>query len=270
MTTRAFPQELQGKTIGCIGCGNMGGAILGGLALHHELTLLGYNRTPSKLDHLALKGITPVADIASLAAKSDILILGVKPYMVTEALTKALPSLRPGTLVVSIAAGVSMAELQEACEYRFPVVRVMPNTPALVGSGIFALCLEDASLSEAEAKKITQLFDLLGKTLVLPEHRFGAFSALIGCGPAYVFYFIDALAEAGVTLGFTRQESIDLVNRLFLGSAKLGSLPGAHPAILREQVCSPAGLTINAINQMDRQAVRGHIIDAVLAAQPKH
>ena len=93
--------------------------------------------------------------------------------------------------------------------------------------------------------------------------------ALVGCGPAYVFHFMDALAEAGVTMGFTRQEALELVTQLVLGSAKLAALPGSHPAILREQVCSPAGVTIAAVNHLDRTAVRGHLIDAVLAAYAK-
>jgi len=91
----------------------------------------------------------------------------------------------------------------------------------------------------------------------------------VGCGPAYVFHFMDALAEAGVTMGFTRQEALELVTQLVLGSAKLAALPGSHPAILREQVCSPAGVTIAAVNHLDRTAVRGHLIDAVLAAYAK-
>ena len=144
----------------------------------------------------------------------------------------------------------------------------MPNTPALVGAGVFGI-QEDPALPKDVFAMILDLFGLLGSTIVLPEKKFNAFMALVGCGPAYVFHFMDALAEAGVTMGFTRQEALELVTQLVLGSAKLAVLPGSHPAILREQVCSPAGVTIAAVNHLDRTAVRGHLIDAVLAAYEK-
>lgn len=262
------PASLQDTNIGCIGCGNMGGAILGGLAQRPGLHLFGYNRTPRRLEPLLAKGVTAVPDIAGLAARCDIVILGVKPYLVQETLTAALPALTPEKVVISIAAGVTLQDLREWSQGRCHVVRVMPNTPALVGAGIFAV-QEDPELPEAILRLVIDLFSLLGQAIVLPEKKFNPFMALVGCGPAYVFHFMDALAEAGVTMGFTREEALDLVNGLFLGSAKLAAVPGSHPAILREQVCSPAGVTIAAMNHLDRSAVRGHIIDAVLAAYAK-
>ena len=111
MPVRTFSPALEGKTIGCIGCGNMGGAILSGLANFPELHLLGYNRTASKLEHLANKGIAPIPDIPSIAAKSDLLIIGVKPHFVESVLTKALPTLRPETVIISIAAGISVTAI---------------------------------------------------------------------------------------------------------------------------------------------------------------
>nr|WP_294513757.1 pyrroline-5-carboxylate reductase [uncultured Bilophila sp.] len=262
------PASLADKTIGCIGCGNMGGAIIGGLAGMPGLRLFGYNRTPERLAPLVAKGVTAVPDIPGLVAACDIVIIGVKPYLVGGVIAEALPALKPETLLISIAAGVTLEDLREAVRGRCHVVRVMPNTPALVGAGIFGI-QEDPELPEAVFRTVLDLFGLLGSTIVLPEKKFNAFMALVGCGPAYVFHFMDALAEAGVTMGFTRQEALDLVTGLVLGSAKLAALPGSHPAILREQVCSPAGVTIAAINHLDRTAVRGHLIDAVLAAYAK-
>ena len=244
------PASLTSKRIGCIGCGNMGGAILGGLAEVPGLELYGYNRTPQRLEPLCAKGVTAVPDIPG----------GV--------LAEALPSLKPQTVVISIAAGVTLHDLRDAVQGRCHVVRVMPNTPALVGAGVFGI-QEDPALPKDVFAMILDLFGLLGSTIVLPEKKFNAFMALVGCGPAYVFHFMDALAEAGVTMGFTRQEALELVTQLVLGSAKLAALPGSHPAILREQVCSPAGVTIAAVNHLDRTAVRGHLIDAVLAAYAK-
>ena len=236
------PASLSSKRIGCIGCGNMGGAILGGLAEVPGLELYGYNRTPQRLEPLCAKGVTAVPDIPGIAARCDILVIGVKPYLVGGVLAEALPSLKPETVVISIAAGVTLHDLRDAVQGRCHVVRVMPNTPALVGAGVFGI-QEDPALPKDVFAMILDLFGLLGSTIVLPEKKFNAFMALVGCGPAYVFHFMDALAEAGVTMGFTRQEALELVTQLVLGSAKLAALPGSHPAILREQVCSPAGVT---------------------------
>ena len=263
------PVSLQGKNIGCIGCGNMGGAILGGLSQLSGIHLFGYNRTRARLAPLEKQGVAIVDTIPELAACSDLLLVGVKPYLVKQVLGEALPSLRPETVVLSIAAGVTLSELKEAIQNRCAVVRVMPNTPALVNAGIFALALDDPNLCPSDRQAITDMFSSLGQVLTLPEEKFPAFTALVGCGPAYVFHFMDALAEAGVTLGFTRQEALSLVTQLTLGSAKLAALPGSQPALLREQVCSPAGVTIAAINHLDRTAVRGHLIDAVLTAYRK-
>ena len=224
--------------------------------------------TPQRLEPLCAKGVTAVPDIPGIAARCDILVIGVKPYLVGGVLAEALPSLKPETVVISIAAGVTLHDLRDAVQGRCHVVRVMPNTPALVGAGVFGI-QEDPALPKDVFAMILDLFGLLGSTIVLPEKKFNAFMALVGCGPAYVFHFMDALAEAGVTMGFTRQEALELVTQLVLGSAKLAALPGSHPAILREQVCSPAGVTIAAVNHLDRTAVRGHLIDAVLAAYAK-
>lgn len=254
-----------GLRVGCIGCGAMGGALLSGL-IGHGLVLSGYNRTPARLDPLKALGVTPRETIADLVRQADVILLGVKPAGVLPALREGLEELTADKVVVSIAAGVPMSALLDAVAGRAAVARCMPNTPARVGSGIFALCLEDPCLGKERGQTIIDLFSILGVSIPLPEYRFSAFTALVGCGPAYVFHFMDALAEAGVTLGFSRREAIHLVKELVLGSARLASETGEHPALLREEVCSPAGTTIAAINHMDRTALRGHIIDAVLAA----
>ena len=186
---------------GFIGCGNMGGAILGGLAEVPGLELYGYNRPPQRLEPLCAKGVTAVPDIPGIAARCDVLVIGVKPYLVGGVLAEALPSLKPETVVISIAAGVTLHDLRDAVQGRCHVVRVMPNTPALVGAGVFGI-QEDPALPKDVFTMILDLFGLLGSTIVLPEKKFNAFMALVGCGPAYVFHFMDALAEAGVTMKY--------------------------------------------------------------------
>ena len=167
------PASLTSKRIGCIGCGNMGGAILGGLAEVPGLELYGYNRTPQRLEPLCAKGVTAVPDIPGIAARCDILVIGVKPYLVGGVLAEALPSLKPETVVISIAAGVTLHDLRDAVQGRCHVVRVMPNTPALVGAGVFGI-QEDPALPKDVFAMILDLFGLLGSTIVLPEKKFNA------------------------------------------------------------------------------------------------
>ena len=253
-------------TLGCIGCGNMGSAILRGLSGREGLRLVGCDPSGAKLAALADAGVEGVADIAAAVRASDIVLVAVKPGQVGAVLGAAMPELDSGKVVVSIASGVSVGSLREMSGGRCPVVRVMPNTPAMVGAGVFALCFEDATLDEVRRTLVKELFEALGRVLVLPEEKFNAFTAVVGCGPAYVFHFMEAVVEAAVTLGFPRHEATDMVVALFAGSVKLAATSGTHLSLLREAVCSPAGNTIAAMNQFDRDAVRGRIIDAILAA----
>lgn len=256
-------------SIGCIGCGNMGGAILGGLAERTPHTLYGYNRTRERLRPLVAKGVKAVADIASLVRGSEIIIVAVKPWLVEDTLRQMLPHLNKDKLVISVAAGITMSALHDAVEGICPVVRCMPNTPALVGAGVFALCLEDPTLKAAQKELLMKLFTPIGMALEMPEKHFTAFSAVVGAGPAYVFHFMNAVVQAGVTLGFPRQEAVRMVQALFDGSVRMAAASEHSLTDLRDQVCSPGGLTIAAINHLDRTAVRGHIIDAIIAADKK-
>lgn len=251
-------------TIGCIGCGNMGGAVLRGLAGVEGLTLLGHDHTEAKVTSIPGAQFCPTPRM--LAERAQIILLGVKPHKVADVLAEIRPALGPGKVVVSMAAGVSMANLLAGVEKACPVVRIMPNTPALVGCGTFALCLDDPALPEATARGLEDLLQRLGRVMVLPEARFGAFTAFVGSGPGYVLYFMDAMAEAGLTLGFTRQQAVDMAAWLFEGSGRLARETATAPGTLREQVCSPAGVTVAGTNALDRAAVRGHIVEAVLTA----
>jgi len=143
------------------------------------------------------------------------------------------------------------------------VVRVMPNTPALVGAGVFAVCVEDETLSKQQKDFALQVFEPLGTIHEMAEKDFDAFTAVVGSGPAYVFYFMQACVEAALNLGLPRPQATEMVKGLFSGSAKL--VEGSDKSIdeLREMVTSPAGTTIRALIHMDRRAVRASIIDAI-------
>lgn len=254
--------------LGVLGCGNMGGAILRGWAgnamLAGQVSLSAYDRSPEARAAAASWGEVKVVDSeAALAAEADWLLLAVKPQYLAEALRPMRPALSRDKLLVSIAAGLSIARLKELAGADVPLVRVMPNTPALVGQGVFGLCFDDPLVGAERRDWVEKLFALLGLTMILPEARFNAFTALSGGGPAYVYYFLDALAEAGVTLGLTRSESLRIALALAKGSTALAEATGQPLAVLREQVCSPGGTTIEATNHFDRQGLRGHIVDAV-------
>lgn len=267
--TSLLPPRLAGKlSIGCIGCGRMGGALLSGLAtLGFPLTLYGYNRSPEKLEPLKPLGVEVMPGIAATAEHSDLLLLAVKPYQIDEVLAAARGHLKAGTLVLSVAAGIGLARLAADVDAGVAVGRCMPTTTALAGKGIFAFCF-GADAGEWRAP-VLELFGRMGLCLELPEGKFTDFSALIGAGPAYVFAMMQGLVQAGVTLGFSHTEARRMVSALFDGCAALADANGAPLMQLRDDVCSPGGLTIAGVNVLDRAGFSGLLVDAVLAARER-
>jgi pyrroline-5-carboxylate reductase len=250
----------------------MGGAILGGLADAlggKGYAFCGHTRTPERMAPLAEKGVTAVSGALSLAQCADVIVLAVKPHHIAAVVEEILPALGRDKLLISIAAGISLKRLREVSRNLCPVVRCMPNTPALAGKGVFAVCLEDEALRRENRDEVLALFGVLGLCLPLPEERFTAFSALIGAGPAYVFAMMQGMVQAGVTLGFPCREARRLVVALFDGSAALAGERPEHLAQLREAVCSPGGLTIAGINVLDRAGLAGLLVEAVLAADAR-
>lgn len=145
----------------------------------------------------------------------------------------------------------------------------MPNTPALVGGGVSAVCLDDSKLTPLQREMVQTIFASVGSVHVLEEKSFDAFTAVAGSGPAYVFYFIEAMVEAAVAAGLPRAQAAGIVAELFSGSLKLANQSMTHPSLLREMVTSPAGTTIAALMHLDRQAVRAAIIDAAVASRDR-
>jgi pyrroline-5-carboxylate reductase len=244
----------------------MGGAILAGFAERASHTLYGYDLDRERMRPLIAKGVRAVADMISLVRGATMVIIALKPHLVEQVLREIKPHLKSETLLLSVAAGVSLDSLKQAVDGACPVVRVMPNTPALVGAGMYALCLDDPALKMEQKKTVMELFGSIGTAVELPDEKFNAFTAVFGAGPAYVFYMMQSLTQAAVTLGFTKTEAARLVNVLFAGSAKLAQGTEADHAALQDMVCSPGGVTICGINYMDRRGMRGCIVDAVLAA----
>ncbi len=256
------------RIIGCIGCGNMGSAILGGFAKTlsgENWRLCGYNRTPARMEPLTDLGIQALPSIGDVAKTSDIIIFAVKPYQMDDVLRAAAPSLKPGAIAISIAAGYSLAQMEELLGPSCMSCRCMPTTTALVQKGVFAFCFAQSVQNNVKSQ-LLDLFGHLGLCMELGEAACTNFSALVGAGPAYVFAVMHALQQAGVTMGFTRAQSRQMIIELFAGSAALAQAQQKTFMELRDDVCSPGGLTIAGINVFDRAGLTGIVVDAVEAA----
>ena len=253
------------KRFGFIGLGNMGGAIAGGLAKTKSFELIGFD--PSEVMRARQAGIMTILPSGQdVARQADLLLLAVKPQVMRHVLTDLAQSLKPGTCLISIAAGIPLEMLIKWSGKSCPVVRVMPNTPAMVGKGVYALCFDHDLLNNGTKRMVSEVFASIGQAHVLPEKLFNAFTGLIGSGPAYVFAFMEALIDAGLTLGLTRSQATAMVKALVSGSALMAEDAGAHPTMLKEMVTSPGGTTIAGLNALDEHRFKFAVSQAVLAA----
>lgn len=257
--------------IGGIGCGNMGGAILNGIGKLKECEIIGYDHNIANMSALSEScGMRICEDELAVAEQADIIIIGVKPYAVEAVLKKISPVLTKDKVIISLAAGVSFARIKNYNNEICPAVIIMPNTPAMVGQGCCALCFDDESLPSIKKTFIHELFSKLATVTVLTEAQLPQFSALMGSGPAFVFYMQEAMMEAAIRLGFKQNESKILIDKLFEGSANLAQFQqNTHYATLRLNVCSPKGSTIVGMNALDKNGVRSGIIEAVLATHAR-
>ncbi|MGN6635621.1 MAG: pyrroline-5-carboxylate reductase [Oryzihumus sp.] len=254
-------------TVAIFGAGVMGETLLSGLvrAGRDAGDIIVTERREDRAAELRAKyGVRSMGN-AQAAAAADTLVLVVKPQDMGGLLEEIRDHLTPGSLVVSLAAGITTAYLQDRLPEGTPVVRVMPNTPALVDQGMAAISAgshcDEAHLAEAE-----QLLRSCGKVLRVPEKHQDAVTAISGSGPAYIFYVVEAMIEAGVLLGMPRSTSTELVVQTLYGAATMLKETGQHPTVLREQVSSPGGTTMAALRQLDDHKVRAAFLTAMEAA----
>jgi pyrroline-5-carboxylate reductase len=224
-------------------------------------------KRPERAEELREKyGVTVVANTE--AASAETVVLVVKPQDMADVLTEIAPHLRPGQLLVSLAAGIPTRAIEKHIPDGVAVVRVMPNTPALVDEGMAAISAgshcDDAHLATAE-----DLLSMTGRVVRVPEKQQDAVTAISGSGPAYLFFVVEAMIEAGVHLGLPRTTATELVVQTVVGSAKLLRETGTHPTVLREQVTSPGGTTAAAIRQLEDHKVRAAFITAMEAARDR-
>ena len=255
--------------IGFIGLGNMGGSLARLVAQdeRYRADLLLANRSRDKAEKIAEEvGGEPVSN-EEVFAQAEVIFLGIKPAQFADLLTEYQEILekRESLLLVSMAAGLPLETLGKWAPSHHRWIRMMPNTPAAVGEGVISYALSQHA-HQADEDLFRELLSLAGLLVKLEEKQLDAATALAGCGPAFVYLFIEALADAGVRAGLGRDVSLQLANQTLLGAAKLSQVTGQHPAQLKDQVCSPAGSTIAGVASLEENAFRGTVMDAVQAA----
>jgi pyrroline-5-carboxylate reductase len=256
------------QKLGVVGGGAMGAGIISGLIAKEYLTprqvfLVEPDRTKHDYFRETLR-IHIKDNLAELADSCDTLLLAVKPHIMPAVARELSPLLQPEHLLISIAAGLSLQSLAEW----FPaarIVRVMPNTPLRVGRGVSVYCPGEKAMA-ADAENVAKLFGALGRIIRISENQFDAATAVSGSGPAYVFYLMEAMIDAGVLLGLGRNDAATLVAETFAGSVEMMLQTGEHPAKLRNDVTSPGGTTAAALFEMEKKAVSAGIMGALIAA----
>ncbi len=257
---------IKDKKIGFLGAGNMGEAMIKGLlqaGLVPATSVGATDALPERLAHIARQyGIGTARDNRALVRESDVIILAVKPQIMAPVLREIAPDVDARKLLISIAAGVATHTLRAVLGKPARLIRVMPNTPALVLEGVTAIARGEG-LDAGDIDIARELFQAVGRVVVLDEDHLDAVTGLSGSGPAYVAIVIEALADGGVNMGLDRATAMTLAAQTVLGSAKLIIETGAHPGQLKDMVASPGGTTIAGIAALEDGAVRRAFIRAV-------
>ncbi len=255
-------------TVAILGAGVMGETLLSGLVRAGRRVddlLVGEKRRDRGAELTERYGVAVVGNVEA-AQKADTLALVVKPQDMDDLLSEIAPHVRPGQLVVSLAAGITTSFIEARLPEGVAVVRVMPNTPALVDEGMAAISrgshCDESHLAEAES-----LMASTGRVIRVPERQQDAVTAISGSGPAYIFFVVEAMVEAGVHLGLPRGVATELVVQTVVGSAKLLRETGEHPVVLRERVTSPGGTTAAALRELEDHKVRAAFLTALEAAR---
>jgi pyrroline-5-carboxylate reductase len=257
------------RGLAIIGGGKIGEALLSGLVRRGGADgIVVCERSPDRAAELARRYGVPALDLAGAAARARVLLVAVKPQDIDTLLGELAAHVDQAHLVVSVAAGVPTARIEAALPDRTPVVRVMPNTPALVDEGMSVLS-PGAHASEADLDEAEALLAAVGQVRRVPESQQDAVTALSGSGPAYFFYLVEAMVDAGILLGLPRALAADLIVQTALGAAVMMRDSGEHPVQLREAVSSPAGTTIAAIRELEKHGVRAALMAAIEAAHAR-
>jgi pyrroline-5-carboxylate reductase len=266
-SSRAAMPQAQ-KKIAVLGCGRMGTILLESFL---ERKLITPKEAIATVQHgeraeqlsLELGGVPVGTDNRAAVAGADIVLLCVKPQALGQLLDEIAPALHPGTLVISIAASTTTSFIQQKLGKNMPVVRAMPNTPAMVGAGMTAVCAGPVALPQ-HLETAKHLFEGVGRALIVDEKHMDAITALSASGPAFVFVILESLAEAGVKVGLPREMATTLAAQTLYGSAQLALETGHHPAVLKDAVTTPAGCTIEGLMELEKGGLRVTLMNAII------
>ncbi|MGS2780336.1 pyrroline-5-carboxylate reductase [Robertmurraya sp. GLU-23] len=261
-----------GNKIGFIGCGKMGQAILTGLLSKSNMEK-NIVRVSAKTETTLTKvkelfGVETTTNNKEIGKWADIIVIAVKPDLHKEVIEEIRTVISFNTIVVTIAAGITLQFLEQLFERQVKVVRAMPNTPSLVGEGMTALCFHHLVLND-EREQVSHIFESLGKVEVFPESLMNSVPAISGSSPAYVYMMIEALADGAVKQGLARDKSYRMAAQAVLGAAKMVLETGLHPGVLKDQVCTPGGATIEAVAALEETGFRASILSAMESCTEK-
>lgn len=258
--------------IGFIGLGNMASAMIGGILkrnLYGKEDLLGSDISETSVQTAAEKfGIHTTTDNLEVVKKADVLVLAVKPQFYPSVILSVKDAVDEKKLIISIAPGKTLEWIEESFGKELKLIRCMPNTPALVGEGCTGFCCHKL-VDEKEQKLAREILESFGKAYPVPEAMMDAVVGISGSSPAYVFLFIEAMADEAVAQGMPRNLAYEFAAQAVLGSAKMVLETGKHPGELKDMVCSPAGTTIQAVKVLEEKGFRAAVMDAVEACVEK-
>jgi pyrroline-5-carboxylate reductase len=259
-----------GHPLAILGVGVLGETVLSGLlrAGWHPDQIVASHRRPERREELAIRYGIQMLENTKAVTDAETVILVVKPQDMRDLLAEISPAIKPGALVVSLAAGVDTEFIESHLPEGVAVVRVMPNTPAQVDEGMAAISPGSHSTQD-HLDRVTEILSATGRVITVPERYQDAVTAISGTGPAYLFFVVEAMIEAGVHLGLPRSTATELVVQTMLGSAKLLRETGEHPTVLRERVTSPGGTTTAAVRQLEDHKVRAAFLGAMEAARDR-
>jgi pyrroline-5-carboxylate reductase len=254
------------KKIGFIGAGKMAQAMIEGIIKSNKIpreNIMASAFTIKTIEKIERShGIFTSLNNIDVARFADILILAVKPDLHASVIEEIKADIKQNTIIVTIAAGITLMDIERAFGFKVKVVRTMPNTPSLVGEGMSAICSNDY-LSEDEIIEVERLFHCFGKTERLEEKMMDAVPAISGSSPAYVYILIEAMADGGVSQGIPRDKAYRLAAQAVLGAAKMVLETGKHPGELKDNVCTPGGATIEAVATLEKKKFRGSVMAAM-------
>lgn len=254
-----------------IGTGNMGQALVSGFLSKGLLTpediRICDNDEKKVFAFAEQTGCIPFTNASEAVIDADYVLLSVKPQVIDKTIQNFLPSLSPKTVIISIAASVKVSRLRSLLHLETPIVRVMPNTPALVGAAVSAVCFD--GVNEQNMSFVLSLLETCGLVVPCDEKMLDAIGCVSGTGPAFVMLFIESLADAAVKLGIPRATALEIAAMTVYGSGKLAVETKTHPAVLKDQVCSPGGTTIEGVLALEKHGLRAAVEAAVVAADEK-